>query len=146
MNNLKKGKRESFKTVLVLIAVFANIYIKKEKKQVKIGNHSLSEELYIIVSVLYPKVDNVKLNSYTARKMKFSIKDFFSKCDQIRSFLRIWSYLLKKSMMENFIFCAVLEMKLKKTAEVVSVDPRSRNIKKNKNFSGVTVNIYSLEK
>ena len=25
----------------------------------------------------------------TAQKMKFSIKDFFSKCDQIRSFLRI---------------------------------------------------------
>ena len=32
----------------------------------------------------------------TAQKMKFSIKDFFSKCDQIRSFLRIWSHLLKK--------------------------------------------------
>ena len=39
--------------------------------------------------------------------MKFSITDFFSKCDQIRSFLRIWSHLLKKSVMENFIFCAV---------------------------------------
>ena len=39
--------------------------------------------------------------------MKFSIKDFFSKCDQILSFLRIWSHLLKKSSMENFIFCAV---------------------------------------
>ena len=39
--------------------------------------------------------------------MKFSSKDFFSKCDQIRSFLRIWSRLLKKSLMENFIFCAV---------------------------------------
>ena len=25
---------------------------------------------------------------YTTQKMKFSIKDFFSKCDQIRSFLR----------------------------------------------------------
>ena len=37
----------------------------------------------------------------------FSIKDFFSKCHQIRSFLWIWSYLLKKSQMENFIFCAV---------------------------------------
>ena len=43
----------------------------------------------------------------TAQKMKFSIKDFFSKCDQIRSFLRIWSHLLKKSLIENFIFCAV---------------------------------------
>ena len=43
----------------------------------------------------------------TGQKMKFSIKDFSSKCDQIRSFLRIWSHLLKKSLMANFIFCAV---------------------------------------
>ena len=43
----------------------------------------------------------------TEQKMKFSIKDFFSKCDQIRSILRIWSNLLKKSLLENFIFCAV---------------------------------------
>ena len=40
----------------------------------------------------------------TAQKMKFSIKDFFSKCDQMRSSLRIWSHLLKKSLMENFHF------------------------------------------
>ena len=39
--------------------------------------------------------------------MKFSIKEFSSKCDQIRSFLRIWSQLLKNSLMENFIFYAV---------------------------------------
>ena len=39
--------------------------------------------------------------------MKFSIKDFFSKCDQVRSFLRIWSHLLKKSLMENLLFCEV---------------------------------------
>ena len=38
--------------------------------------------------------------------MKFSLKDFLSKCDQIRSILRIWSDLLKKSLTENFIFCA----------------------------------------
>ena len=36
--------------------------------------------------------------------MKFPIKDFVSKCDQIRKKLRICSYLLKKSLMENFIF------------------------------------------
>ena len=42
----------------------------------------------------------------TAQKMKFSLNDFFSKCDQIRRNLRIWSYLLKKSLMENSIFCA----------------------------------------
>ena len=44
----------------------------------------------------------------TAQKMKFSIKSFFSKCDQICMKLRIWSHLLKKSLTENFIFCAVL--------------------------------------
>ena len=49
-----------------------------------------------------------KLTIYTAQKMKFSIKNFVSKCDQIRSYLRIWSYLLRKSLMENFIFCAAM--------------------------------------
>ena len=39
----------------------------------------------------------------TAQKMKFSIKDLFSKCDQIHRKLRIWLHLLKKSLMENFI-------------------------------------------
>ena len=39
--------------------------------------------------------------------MKFSFKDFFSKYDQIRRKLEIWSHLLKKSFMENFIVCAV---------------------------------------
>ena len=48
------------------------------------------------------------LGRYTAQKKKFSIKDFFSKCDQIRRKLRIWSHLLKKFLMEN-IFCAVTE-------------------------------------
>ena len=45
----------------------------------------------------------------TAQKTKLSIKDFFSKCDQIRRKLRIWSHLLKKSLMENFIFCVANE-------------------------------------
>ena len=43
----------------------------------------------------------------TVQKIKLSIEDFFSKCDQIRRNLRIWSHLLKKSVMESFIFCAV---------------------------------------
>ena len=43
----------------------------------------------------------------TCLYMTFSIKDFFSRCDQIHSFLRIQSHLLKKSLMENFIICSV---------------------------------------
>ena len=55
--------------------------------------------------------------------MKFSIKDFFSKCDQIRSKLRIWSHLLKKSLMENFIFCTVsmIEIEKKKKSKISSL-------------------------
>ena len=36
--------------------------------------------------------------TFTAQKMKFSIIP-----------LRIWSHLLKKSLMKNFIFCAVFD-------------------------------------
>ena len=42
-----------------------------------------------------------------AHTRKFSIKDFPNKCDQIRRKLRVRSHLLKKILMENFIFCAV---------------------------------------
>ena len=45
---------------------------------------------------------------YTAQKMKFSIRDLLSKCDQIRRKLQILLHLLKKSIMENFIFSVVL--------------------------------------
>ena len=41
--------------------------------------------------------------------MKFSITDFFCKCYQILSVLPILSLLLKKSLIENFIFCAVFD-------------------------------------
>ena len=40
-----------------------------------------------------------------AQKMTFSIKDFVNKCDKIHSFMKIWSDLLKKSLIENFSFC-----------------------------------------
>ena len=48
---------------------------------------------------------------HTAQKIKFSIKYFFSKRDQIRRKLWIWSHLLKKSLLEIFIFCAVTDAK-----------------------------------
>ena len=40
--------------------------------------------------------------------MKYSINDFFNKCDQICKKPRIWSNLLKKSLRKNFFFYAVL--------------------------------------
>ena len=53
----------------------------------------------------------------TAHKMEFSIMDFFSKCDLICRKLRIWSQLLKKSLLENFILCAVILYETKITAD-----------------------------
>ena len=49
-------------------------------------------------------INHLIKNDCTAQKMKFFIKDFSSKCDQICRKLRIWSHLMKKSLMENFIF------------------------------------------
>ena len=46
-----------------------------------------------------------RLRGYLTKSLL--IKVFFSKCYQIGRKLRIWSHLLKKSLMENFIFCAV---------------------------------------
>ena len=71
----------------------------------------ISDFYKLVVTVLKmflqkkPKI--IKCMSYTAQKMKLSTKDFFNKCDQIRSFLRISSHILKKSLMENFTFCVV---------------------------------------
>ena len=40
----------------------------------------------------------------TAQKLTFSIKDFLSNCDQMSSFVQIFSHLMKKFLMENIIF------------------------------------------
>ena len=68
--------------------------------------NEINTHIYIHFRKSYCCIRFYKCN--LAQKMKFSLKDFFSKCDQIRSFLRIWSHLQKKSFMKNFIFCVVL--------------------------------------
>ena len=52
------------------------------------------------VNIGIPKMEYWSWMGWTPlhKKMKFFIKDFFSRCDQIR---------MKKSLMENFVFCAV---------------------------------------
>ena len=40
----------------------------------------------------------------TAEKMKFAIKYFFGKCDQVSTFLRIWKLLLKNILDEKVYF------------------------------------------
>ena len=47
-----------------------------------------------IVKIIIAITNNEDENNdnYTAQKMKFSIKDFFSKCDQLSSFLLLFIY------------------------------------------------------
>ena len=54
------------------------------------------------------QTDKCKEKLFTAQKMKFSMKDFSSQSDHIHILLQSWSHLLKKSLMKNFFFCAVL--------------------------------------
>ena len=50
-----------------------------------------------------------QISTDNAQKMKISIKDLFSKCDQIRRKLRMWSHLLKKFLVEIFFLCVQSE-------------------------------------
>ena len=69
----------------------------------------IDESFQIFKMGKYKKIEVFLRQLYAPLKIKFSIKDFFSKCDQFRRELRIRSHLLKKFLMENFIFCAVVE-------------------------------------
>ena len=62
----------------------------------------------------------------------FSIKKFFSKCDQIRTTLRIWSHLQKKSLMGNFIFSAVPD---KRDLYIITTQPMISSDKENLSYS-----------
>ena len=64
--------------------------------------YGLDRFLYFLSFFLDNRKQTTKVN--TAQKMKFSIKDFFSKCDQTHKKLQIWSHLLKKSLIKNFFF------------------------------------------
>ena len=77
---------------------------------------------------------------YTAQKMKFSIKDFFSKCDQIRRKLRIWSHLLKKSLTENFISCAVIGCKQRSLICITTINLLLRDLLDEKKKKWLLVN------
>ena len=67
-------------------------------------------------------LQNLNLTSY--------LNNFFSKYDQICSFQRIWSNLLKKAFMENLILCAVATRKLKQNQHYQDLKDIIKNITK----------------
>ena len=112
------------KVTFIVFFEFAKITRKKligSISQVNLQDFSLQ----FYQSGPYHKISLANLANFltnTARKMKFSNEDFFSKCDQIRRKLRIWSHLLKKFLMENFILCIVKWTKIfKLSSNVISI-------------------------
>ena len=83
-------KRETSRNKLFLI-LHKVLEIEQELQEIP---HSQRKETKID-HALNQNENPVK--EYTAQNMKFSIKDFYSKCNQTGSFLLIWSHLLKKS-------------------------------------------------
>ena len=72
-----------------------------------------------VVSEFYHNIENrnlVVLSKcailYTAQKRKFSAKDFYSNCEQIREKLQICPHLLQKSLMGNLIFHATVDCRI----------------------------------
>ena len=96
----------------------------------------------IFFILLQSKLRQINIH-FTAQKMKFSIKVFFSKCDQIRSVLCIWSHLLKKSLIENFIFCVVTPHSLDSTDSKFSSFTTRQ---KNHSNTGLTYFVTPLQK
>ena len=90
--------------LLIMFTIFNTTLWKSKKHRDK---QSLTQCLFYFIFKRCNYYLAIYLQIRNCTKIKFSVKDFFSKCDQIHNFLRIWSYLLKKSLMENFIFCAV---------------------------------------
>ena len=78
--------------------------IEKKKELETILDHIAKTQYFYVTSITWQQV--TVLDHHCTKNEVFR-QDFFSKCDQICSFLWIWSHLLKKSLMKNFIFCAV---------------------------------------
>ena len=72
---------------------------RKVHHQVTLVQVALIVKMKVSKFVFFCKGTVVPLHKY-----RFSIKDFFNKCDQFHRKLRIWSHLLKIFLMEKFIF------------------------------------------
>ena len=115
----QRGKRNLYFSYLGSFMVKkSNVHKDNAKKSIyRLKKRAMFECIFVCiifpphssVIVLYNSF-NIQTFGYatdihTTQKMKFFIEDFFSKCDQIRSFRQIWSHLLKKSLMGGI--CAV---------------------------------------
>ena len=125
--NINLGILSAFWLILVFdfigCSILQKIFLKTFKRNFldRVSYHSsckVNASKIIFLAYIFSK--NLLQNSYRKKRKRFTnlylslhkkwsfpVKDFFSKCDQIRNFLSIWSHLVKKSLMENFSYCTV---------------------------------------
>ena len=72
-----------------------NHYTIDKMNKANINEKDKQKENYLMMNDGLILSYSMLKNSHLAQSLKFSIKDFFSKCDQVHSFLRIWSSILK---------------------------------------------------
>ena len=75
------------------------VLLMKQIVSKAVYDHSYYLHLTILMNCLI--IPQIYIDNHY-KKLRFSIKNFFNKCD-----LRIWSHLLNKSLTENFIFCVM---------------------------------------
>ena len=64
--------------------------------------------LFLYMKIHFLKTFPIKYVAQKDDQKVFCYGFLFSKCEQIHSFLRICSHLLKKFLTKNFIFCSVI--------------------------------------
>ena len=104
---MKSGQLIEYNVRNILFCEISKNTFSYKTPPVVTSEHSWIRSIWLTLTGFYLHFFLLSL-LHTAQKMKFSNMDFFSKCDQICKKLHIWSHLLKKSLMENFIFCAVI--------------------------------------
>ena len=94
---------------------------KKFQPNCKGGFHKYWEKKQYYLTQFYSLRSSLVVSPFASlHKNEVSHEGFRIRISQIHSFLRIWSHLLKKSLMGNFIFCAVRECQ-RRLHEVIGV-------------------------
>ena len=75
------------------IILFKDVFLQKDKTGVALNTFP---NVLLIFNICQCLLVYSLIFGNNAQKMEFSNKDFSGKWDQVRSFVRIWSHLLKK--------------------------------------------------
>ena len=99
----------SIRSILLFFFIFIRInhitkYYYQSQSSVTYKNVADKKRVYIAKNQQTSMLYSYQLVNTTH---KFSINSFFGKCEKKYRKLQICSHLLKKSSLENFIFCAV---------------------------------------